>query len=431
MKLRLLKGTKDFLPNEQITRERIKQTLVKTFKLYGFGPLETPILEFYDILASKYAGGAEILKETYKLKDQGKRELALRYDLTVPFSRVIGMNPNVKFPFKRYEIGKAFRDGPIKTGRLREFTQCDVDTVGVKSMIADAEFIAMAFDVFKKLDIDIYIEVNNRKLLSGILETSGIQKSKINDAILSIDKLKKIGVEGVKKELIEKEIDRKYFDKLIELLTITGSPREILSELSSKINNEIGKEGLQELNELFDYLKLMNLEKDVTLSLNLARGLGIYTGTIFEIFSKNKIITSSIAAGGRYDKIIGNFLNETKEYPAVGISFGLDIINEIMKLQRKKDIENAIKAYVIPIKTTNECLKIIKKLRDANIPSDMDLFGRNISKNLNYADKLGIPYAVIVGKNELKDNNLLLREMKTGKQEKLSLDKIIKKLLKK
>ncbi|HKZ42042.1 MAG TPA: ATP phosphoribosyltransferase regulatory subunit, partial [Candidatus Hodarchaeales archaeon] len=167
LELKILKGTTDYLPNEQIIRARIAAKLSRVFELYGFLPLETPILEYYDILASKYAGGAEILKETYKLTDQGQRELALRYDLTIPFSRVLGMNPSLPKPFKRYEIGKVFRDGPVKPGRNREFTQCDVDIAGVKSVIAESELIALTLDVFSLLKIDINVEINNRKLLSG------------------------------------------------------------------------------------------------------------------------------------------------------------------------------------------------------------------------------------------------------------------------
>ncbi|MBI2565232.1 histidine--tRNA ligase [Candidatus Woesearchaeota archaeon] len=428
MELKLVKGTKDYLPEEQIKREQIKELLVKTFKLYGFNPVETPILEEYAVLASKYAGGAEILKETYSLKDQGRRKLALRYDLTVPLSRLIGMNPNIKLPFKKYEIGKVFRDGPVKTARLREFTQCDADIIGIKSMIADAELIALSLEVLKKLKLEGYVEVNNRKLLSGILETAGINKNNISDVILSIDKLKKIGVEEVKKELIEKGIKKSSFNDLFNLLTINKDNSEVLEKLSKKVTNEVGKQGIKELQELFDYLKELNIKENVRLLPSLARGLEIYTGTAFEVFLKNSEIKSSIAAGGRFDKIISQFLKSKQEFPAVGISFGLDVLYEALKKEPAQ--KSTVKAYIIPINTINQCLNIVKKLRDSEIEADLDQVGKSISKNLDYADKLGIAYAIIVGEDELKKNKVKLKDMKTGKEEYLSVEDVINKLKK-
>ena len=202
MDIPVLKGTRDYLPNEQIIREKIVGILIDKFKKYGFKPMETAILEYYSVLASKYAGGEEILKETYKLTDQGGRQLGLRYELTIKLAKVIGLNPMIRFPFKRYEIGKVFRDGPVKTGRLREFTQCDVDVVGVKSMAADAEFIAMTFDIFKEIGLDVKVLVNNRKLLNGIMEYVEIPEDKRISTILSLDKLDKIGKDGVIEELL-------------------------------------------------------------------------------------------------------------------------------------------------------------------------------------------------------------------------------------
>ncbi|MCK9905912.1 ATP phosphoribosyltransferase regulatory subunit, partial [Frankia sp. Cpl3] len=166
-----VKGTRNILPEKQLVRNRIRATLQGVFETYGCKPLETPMLQYYDLLASKYGGGAEILKEVYRLSDQGERELALRYDLTIPLTKVIGMNPQMRLPFKRYEIGKVFRDGPIKPGRFREFIQCDVDIIGVSSMLAEAELMTMAVDAFGKLGLDVTIQYNNRKLLAGILQS--------------------------------------------------------------------------------------------------------------------------------------------------------------------------------------------------------------------------------------------------------------------
>ena len=190
------KGTMDYLPQEQKIRQNIVRGLQDVFEKYGYQPLETPILCHFEVLASKYAGGAEILKEVYKMNDQGDRELGLRYDLTVPFAKVVGMNSEMRMPFKRYEIGKVFRDGPVKAGRNREFTQCDVDVVGVSSMIAEAEYFAITIDIFEMLGLPVYISYNNRKLLSGLVEASSIDIADASSVILSIDKLEKIGEIG-------------------------------------------------------------------------------------------------------------------------------------------------------------------------------------------------------------------------------------------
>ena len=229
--MELPKGTRDFMPEDKILRDDIVKTLKKNFELFGYNPLETPALEMYETLASKYAGGGEILKETYSLKDNADRKLGLRYDLTVPFARVIAMNPQLKMPFKRYQIDKVWRDGPIKLGRYREFWQCDCDVVGSSSMIADAELIALASKVFDDLDLEVTLYFNNRKLLNSILDYCGIKKSVQDDAIISIDKLKKIGFDGVKKELVEKGIADDNVEKIKEVFGTDGSNLENLKSI--------------------------------------------------------------------------------------------------------------------------------------------------------------------------------------------------------
>ena len=214
-KLMNLKGTSDFLPEEQIIRNKITDTLKSTFEKYGFLPLETPILCYYDLLASKYAGGAEILKEVYKFKDQGLRDIGLRYDLTVPFSKVIGMNKGLILPFKRYEIGKVFRDGPVKLGRAREFYQCDVDACGTESPYAEIEYFMMTKEAFKKFDIDVEIRYNNRKFLSGLLEYCNVPKEKVVAFITLVDKLDKLKREDIEEEL-EACTEKENVDKIFE-----------------------------------------------------------------------------------------------------------------------------------------------------------------------------------------------------------------------
>ncbi|HLC56522.1 MAG TPA: histidine--tRNA ligase [Candidatus Nanoarchaeia archaeon] len=412
MILKNAKGTRDFLPKEKIVRDSITKQIKEVFELYGYSPLETPALESYEVLSAKYAGGSEILKETFKLKDQGKRDLALRYDLTVPFARVIGMNPNIKMPFKRYQIDKVWRDGPIKLGRYREFWQCDVDVVGCKEMIADAELLKLSKEIFKKLELDIIIKVNNRKLMNGILDYCKVKEK--DDVILIIDKLDKIGNEEVRKEL--KKLKVKEIDKLMDILLLENG---MLNELS-KIDE--AKEGLKEINELLEYCKAFDV--DVKLDLSLARGLSYYTGTVFEVYLVNNKIKSSVAAGGRYDNMIGNFIGNGS-YPAVGISFGLDVINDALALEGRNSI---VKIYVIPIGKSLEAVKILNYLRENEIKTDIDVNKRGISKNLDYANSYKIPYVLFVGERELKEGKFKLRNMENGFEEMMTKEDVVKRL---
>lgn len=420
-----LKGTKDLNPEEKILRQEIVEKIKKIFEKYGYSPIETPILRILDTLTAKYAGGEEILKEIYKLKDQGERKLGLRFDLTVPLALFIAANPNTKMPFKRYEIGKVFRDGPIKLGRLREFWQCDVDIIGTKNMLSEAEILNLTADIFNELDINIVIKINNRKLLNGIMNFAGIEKNK-EDAILSIDKLEKFGKEEVKKELEEKGFSEEKIEKLFEILDIKEKNEEILKILSKEIIDDEGKEGIIEIKELLDYLKILKV--NVEFDISLARGLAYYTGTIFEIFSRETEIKSSLAGGGRYDNMIGKFLETNKEYPAVGIAFGLEPITEIMKNKNKIIKKSVTQAYVIPIKTTKESLEIVQELRKKGIKTEIDIMEKGISRNLDYVNSLKIPFAIFTGKEELSKGKVKLKNMETGEEELLELDEAVKKI---
>ncbi len=422
MKLQNAKGVRDFLPEEMIPRQRILDELREIFERYGYNPLETPAIERTNILTAKFAGGEEILKEIFKVTDQGNRKLGLRYDLTVPMSKVVGMNPDLNLPFKRYQIQEVYRDGPIKLGRYRSFLQCDIDVVGPKSMAAEAEILSITSEFFSEY-FDFIIKVNNRKLLNKIIERAGIKKNKM-DAILAIDKLEKIGITGVKKELKEKKFSKKQIESLLELLNTKGKSLEILKKLEKKIGED---DGIQELKDLFKYCKTMKV-KNVELDISLARGLEYYTGPIFEVFLKKSKITSSLAGGGRYDKMISGFLGRG-DYPATGISFGIEPIFEALKLEGKLLEEKTVtKIFIIPIKTLEESLKITKKLRDSGIKTEVDLMERSISKNLSYANSMKIPYVLFVGERELKQDKVKLRDMKTGKESLVNLKAVIKKL---
>lgn len=415
MKLQLPKGVRDFPPQEKILRDSLVEKLVRIFRLYGFNPLETPMFERFDILSGKYSGGAEILKETFKFKDQGERDLGLRYDLTVPFARFVGMNPQLKMPFKRYAIGKVFRDGPLKLGRYREFYQCDVDIVGAKGMAADAECVKIALSVFEELGIKVKIVVNNRKLLEELLSKGEVKKEQLTDAMLVLDKIKKVGLDMVKKELEEKGIPEEAVDVVVRIATADQSTTQKITE----VRNYLGEsEGVEEIAQLLGYLEDERVEFDPS----LARGLAYYTGTVFEGFAVDSQVTSSLCGGGRYDNMIAQLLSSKQEYPTVGISFGLEPIMDV--LSSKENKKSVVQVYLIPIKTTAECMSIAAQLRKAGIATDMDLLGKSISKNLDYANSYEIPYVVIAGKQELESGKVKLKDMKSGEEKLISVDEV-------
>ncbi|MEM2121970.1 MAG: histidine--tRNA ligase [Candidatus Woesearchaeota archaeon] len=433
MKLEQLKGTREFLPEEQIIREYIQDTLKSVFRIYGYKPIETSILEFYEVGASKYAGGSEILKETYRLKDQGNRDLILRYELTFKLAKLIALNPNLRMPFKRYEIGKVFRDGPVKSARLREFTQCDVDVVGIKSVVADAEIISMVFDVFKKFDLDVFVQVNNRKLLFGILKEFNIEEEKFVDFALSLDKIEKIGKDEVIKELKTKGFSDEKIKKVFSLFEEAEKLKEnnkILTFLKNRLKNDYAREGIKELEEFFGYCNSFGIKKDVNLVVTLARGLGYYTGIMFEVLLKKSSIKSTIAAGGRWDNMIKDFAQTKQEYPATGISFGLDVIYEALK-EKKVDLKiNIPEILIISLQEDDKSLKLAKEIRDLGISCDI-AFNKKLTKALDYANKEKIPYCIILGEDEIKSNKIRLKNMSSGSEELLSFEEFKNFFLKK
>ncbi|MBW3004114.1 histidine--tRNA ligase [Candidatus Woesearchaeota archaeon] len=418
MKLQRAKGTRDFPPEEKILRNYVVDTLRRVFELYGFPPMETPIIERFDVLAAKYAGGAEILKEMFQLTDQGGRKLGLRYDLTVPFSRYVGMNPTMKMPFKRYAIGRVFRDGPIKLGRYREFWQCDCDVVGCKNMTAEVELINIALTAFERLGLNVRLEVNNRKLLDALLDALGISDNKKIDVILTIDKLKKIPRTELVKELKEKGL--KNPDKLLNVFEVKGSNKEKIENIKKIIKED--SDCLKELEEIFALVK----SKKVEFNPALARGLAYYTGTVFEVFMNNSDFTSSLMGGGRFDNMIADFLGTKKEFPAVGISFGVEPISEMLKLKKKRDERSVTKVFVIPIGTKKESMNIAAELRAQGINTEIDIMDRGISKNLDYANYYKIPFVVFVGEEELKKKKVKLKNMDTGEEKFLAVKDILK-----
>ena len=424
MIIKNVKGCYDFLPKEQKIKNYINKTLKETFEQYGYNSIETPILCYYDILSDKYEENNDILNEIYKLSDQGNRKLGLRYDLTVPFAKFIALNKNnIQIPFKRYEIAKVFRDGPIKAGRDREFTQCDVDVVGLKGQMIEAELMTLFIKAFNKLGIDTIIKYNSRNLMAGIILECGIKENLIASVTTIIDKLDKITKEEFKTSLEKLNISNKQINNLEQCFNLS------LEELNTKFRNSSNIKiikGLEELNNLTNYLKQLNLDKICYFTPSLARGQNYYTGNVFEVFDKKERIKGSIGAGGRYDKMITEFINDGKEYPAVGISFGLSTVYEILK---DNSINNFSETdiYIIPMDTEIESIKLANRLRNLNYNVEIDMLKRKLKKSLVYANKVKIPYVIILGETEVTEKKFKLKNMYTGKEtiiELYNLDRI-------
>jgi histidyl-tRNA synthetase len=425
MELTQPKGTRDFLPEQQIFKQEIIDKIKRVFELYGYSPIETPVFERMEVLASKYAGGEEILKETFSFIDQGKRNLGLKYDLTVPLARVIAMNPALRMPFKRYQIERVFRDGPVTTSRYREFYQCDIDVIGAKAMTADAEIIKIAEKVFKELNLDVEIRLNNRKLLNGLIQEIGIEKEKVLSVLLAIDKLDKVEKKEVKKELKEKEIEEKKIKEIFELIEIKGSNQEILGKLEKKVSSEEGKQGIEELKEILKYAKEYKIN-NLYITLNLVRGLAYYTGPIFEIILSKGKVKSSVGGGGRYDKMIGLIAEKDKEFPATGISFGLERILDELNERNTRTKKTVTKLFIIPINCDKDAVKLAEEIRSLGINSEIDLMNRSISKNLDFASKQGIPFVIVLGEKEIKAEEFSLKDMNSGKEIKLKFSELEK-----
>lgn len=422
MKIQNVKGGYDFLPSEQKIRNYINETLKGVFENFGYSPIETPILCYYDILSDKYDESNDILKEIYKLYDQGQRKLGLRYDLTVPFAKFIAINQKeIKLPFKRYEIAKVFRDGPVKVGRDREFTQCDVDVVGLNGQLIEAELLSLYVIAFEKLGIDIVIKYNNRKLISGLLEEIDVDESLIDNCITLLDKKEKISQTEFNANFLNIGLNNKQVDSLNKLFSLS------LDELNSKFKNAINenvKVGLEETNNLYLAIKELGIENECVFCPTLVRGQDYYTGNVFEVYAVNSELNCSVGGGGRYDKMITEFIDDGSIYPAVGVSFGLSPIYEILK--RKENIfqKSLIDILIIPMGSEVECLNLANKLRLMNINVEVDFSGKKLKKSLDYANKENINYVIILGENEINTKKFKLKDMVKKIETEINFEKL-------
>lgn len=421
-----VKGTYDYFGKEQAIRKNVQDTLQEVFELYDFDGMDTTILTELDLLSSKYAGGDEIVKEMYQFSDQGKRSLGLRYDLTIPFAKVIALNSGIELPFKRYEIGKVFRDGPVKRGRLREFIQCDVDVVGVEGPEAEAELMQLATEVFKRLDIPIVLRWNNRRFLGEVLESIGVPPEQKLTVMLTLDKIEKIGKVQVEKEFASKGLDSRTVNQLLELIDMDNPTFELIS-------NKCGVQeypGAIEVMALQDIIRKVGLDQICKFDPFLSRGLSFYTGTVYEIFDATNSFASSLGGGGRYDAIIGQLVGkEDIQYPTVGISFGMESIMEMISNRSNQQIQ-CPSVVVIPIgDTLAEALKVSAELRNSGIRTRIDTSKRKLKKSLASASSKGIANVILIGENEAAAGNLRIKDMNEMIETVASLKEVKKRLL--
>jgi len=442
------KGTRDFSPEEMVKRNFIFDTIKDVFRLYGFQPIETPAMENLSTLMGKY--GEEGDKLLYKILNSGdfiskvkdkdleernsvkltKRisERGLRYDLTVPFARFVVQHRNeISFPFKRYQIQPVWRADRPQKGRYREFYQCDVDVIGSDSLLNEVELIQITDEVFRRLNMNVAIKINNRKILSGIAETIG-EAERITDITVAIDKLEKIGVDNVNEELRSKGVSAEAIEKLQPIIKLQGTNEEKLNQIEEVIKgSETGMKGVEEMRTIFSYLPDLGIEASVELDLTLARGLNYYTGAIFEVKSLDVKI-GSITGGGRYDDLTGIF--GLPDVSGVGISFGADRIYDVMgqlDIFPKDSIATTRIMFVnFGDREERYCLPIINKLRAANINSEIFPEPVKMKKQMNYANRKGVSFVALAGDSEMEEGVVTLKNMNTGEQQKVTPEELIK-----
>ncbi len=449
------KGTRDFSPQEMVKRNYIFDTIKQVFQRYGFLPIETPAMENLSTLMGKYGeeGDKLIFKilnsgdYLEKIEDRSKKieevdsknltsqisEKALRYDLTVPFARyVVQHQHEITFPFKRYQIQPVWRADRPQKGRYREFYQCDADVIGSTSLINEVELVQLIDDVFTQLKVPVVIKINNRKILSGIAELIG-EKEKIVTITVAIDKLDKIGIEGVNKELAENGINDAAIQKLQPLIEFKGTTIEKLNFLKQLLKkSETGLKGIEEVETIINTVAICNLQSAICeLDITLARGLNYYTGAIFEVKANAGTFNSSISGGGRYDDLTGVF--GLANMSGVGISFGADriydVLNELNLFPESVSASTKILFVTFGETEQNYCLPLLAKVRKAGINAEVyPDAGAKMKKQMGYADDKKIPFVALVGGDEMQSGLLSLKDMTTGNQDKMTIEGIVEKL---
>lgn len=445
------KGTRDFSPEEMAKRNYIFDTIKSVYRTYGFMEIETPAMENLSTLMGKYGEEGDkllfrILNNGDSLKGFEREELltidpadfaaracdrGLRYDLTVPFARYVVQHRNeLTFPFRRFQIQPVWRADRPQKGRYREFFQCDADVIGSDSLLHEVELTRIIDTVFHRLNISVTIHLNNRKLLTAIGETLGVEN--IIDLTVAIDKLDKIGWDGVKAELLSKGITEEACNQLHPILNFQGSNQEKLQKMSDLFReSEVGQKGIEELSYIFEMLSLSPLYNKVVLDLSLARGLNYYTGTIFEV-KANDVQIGSITGGGRYDNLTGVF--GLDGVSGVGISFGADRIFDVLNQLDlyPKDTTTGTRLLFVNFgeKEVRYILPLMGLIRKEGIPVELYPDEAKMKKQMTYANALNIPYVAFVGEEEVNNKTVNLKNMATGEQKALTLDEVINKLKK-
>ncbi len=435
------KGTRDFSPRETMRRQYIFDKIRTVFNLYGFSPLETPAMENLSTLMGKYGEeGDKLLFKILNSGDYGAKlspeellsaskicEKGLRYDLTVPFARyVVQHREEIAFPFKRYQIQPVWRADRPQKGRYREFYQCDVDVIGSRSLLNEAELAEIVEQVFSSLGIRVVLKMNNRKILYGIAETIG-HADKMVDITVAIDKLEKIGLEAVEAELADRGIGTQSIATLRPILDMKGDNTEKLNKLQDILSaSETGLTGVAEMREVFDRIAAAGLALPVELDLSLALGLNYYTGAIFEVKALDFSI-GSICGGGRYDDLTGIF--GMPGLSGVGISFGADRIYDVLTgldlFPGELDCATRVMLANLGEAEERASLNLLRKLRSAGIPAEIYPECGKMKKQMEYADRRGIPTVVIIGSRELEERTATLRDMRTGEQSSVSFDELV------
>ena len=424
---RTLSGFMELLPNEQILFNQMKEQIENTYKNFGFLPLDTPIIELSEVLLAKAGGETE--KQIYRF-NKGDNDLSLRFDLTVPLSKYVAKNyGNLSFPFRRYQIGKVYRGERTQKGRFREFYQCDIDIIGdgELDLINDAELPSVIYTIFKNLGFDDFkIRVNNRKILNGLFESLG-QKEKSVEVLRIIDKIDKIGKDAVIEELSKLGVTEIAINKIIDFIEIEGTSDEKIEKLKElKIENENFEKGVEELEYVIKNMRIFGIpEENFKVDLTIARGLDYYTGTVYETFLNEYRELGSVCSGGRYENLAEYYTD--KKLPGVGVSIGLTRLfyklNELNLIKaEKKSISDVL---IIPmVDDLSAPIKLATKLRNNGVKTEIYLNNKKLKAKFKYADKLEIPYVIIIGEDEIAQNKCKLKDMKTGEEKEVSFDDI-------
>ncbi len=425
---RTLPGFMELLPNDQIKFNSLVDKIRKSYEKFGFLPLDTPIIEMADVLLAKAGGETE--KQIYRF-NKGETDLALRFDLTVPLAKyVCEYNNDISFPFKRYQIGKVYRGERPQKGRYREFYQCDIDIIGdgELSIVNDAEMPSVIYTTIKEFGFDNFtIRINNRKLLNGLFAELSLEEQSV-EIMRIIDKLEKIGKDNVVKCLQDLNVANEKIEKILNFIEIDGETDEKLQKLENlNFTNELFLQGLSELKEVVKYVRLFGVpDTNFKVDLTIARGLDYYTGTVYETFLNDYRELGSVCSGGRYDNLAEFYTD--KKMPGVGVSIGLTrLFSKLSELNILKEKDESISKVLVVSMTDDisRALEVATKIREEEINTDVYLENKKIKAKFKYADKLKIPYVAVIGEEEEKNGTVSLKNMETGEQEEMSIEKMI------